>query len=45
MEEIATRSPHAMSASVHPMGVKGDEVDVLYRCRLMAHTWSMAWAS
>lgn len=37
MEIIATKRPHAISASIHPMGVKGDKVDVLYRCRLMAH--------
>jgi hypothetical protein len=33
METIATTNPDAASATIQPVRVKDDDVDVLYRCR------------
>jgi hypothetical protein len=46
MEIIATTNPDAASATVQPVRVKGDAVDVLYRCRdpLTSHHGSIPQA-
>lgn len=47
METIATMNPDAASTIIQPVRVKGEDVDVVYRCRdpLTSHSGSIPRAS